>query len=100
MDIGESAIDTVVIEAEFFMIEAEQVKCRGVEVVAVNGLLGGFEAEVVGAAIGGATLDAAAGHPGRESSGVVVAAFADALRGRLASKLAGADDKCAIEQAS
>lgn len=98
--IGESAINAVVVEAELFMIEAEQVQCRGVEIVAIGRVFSCFETEVVGAAIGGATLNAAAGHPGRESSGVVVAAFACALRGGLTSELAGANDERAVEQAA
>ena len=37
---------------------------------------GGFVAYVVGRAVAGAAFDAAAGHPGGEAEGVVVAAFA------------------------
>ena len=60
MHIREAAGDAVVVEAEFLVVQAEQVQRGGVEVLAVGGILGGFEAEVVGAAIRGAALDAAA----------------------------------------
>ena len=80
MHIGEAALDAVVVEAEFFVVEAEQVQRGGVEVVAVGGVFGGLEAEFVGGAVSGAALDAAAGHPGGEGAGVVVAAFARPAR--------------------
>ncbi len=96
--IREAAGDAVVVEAELLVIEAEQVQRGGMEVVAVGGILSGFEAEVVGAAICGAALDAAACHPGGEGSGIVIAAFA--LGSGLAAKLAGADDERAVEQAA
>ncbi len=98
MHIGEAAVDAVVVGAEFFVIEAEQVQGGGVQIVAVGGILGGFEAEVVGAAVGGAALNPATGHPGGEGTGIVIAAFA--LGSGLAAKLAGADHECAIEQAA
>ena len=100
MDIGESAINAVVVEAEFFVIETEQMQRGGVKIVAIGRVLCSFEPEVVGATIDGTTFDAAAGHPGGKSSRVVIAAFADTLSGGLTTKLAGADDECAIEQAA
>ncbi len=100
VDICQAAVDAVVVEAQFLVIQPEQVQRGGVQVVAVGGILGGFEAEVVGAAVGGAAFDAAAREPCGECSGVVVAAFACALRGGLSAKLAGAEDERAVEQAA
>lgn len=95
---GEALLKAVVIEGELLVVNAEQVKRGGVEFVAVGDVFDGFEAEFVGAAVAAATLDAATGHPGGESSGVVVAAFAAALRSGLATEFGGADDECFIEQ--
>ena len=99
MHIREAAVDAVVVEAQRFVIEAQEVQRGGVEVVAVGGVLGGFESKLVGAAIGGAAPDPTTGHPRGKRAGIVIAAFAYALRGRLAAKLSGANDEGAIEQA-
>ncbi len=96
--IRKAAGDAIVVEAEFLVIEAEQMKRGGVKIVAVGGILGSFEAEVVGAAVSAAPLDAAASHPCGERTGIVVAAFA--LGSRLAAKFAGADDECALKQSA
>ena len=39
MHIGEATLNAVVIETEFFVVDAELVQCGGVEVVAVGGIL-------------------------------------------------------------
>ncbi len=98
VNIGEAALHAVVVEAEFLVIEAEGVQGGGVEIVAIRRVLGGLVAEVVCAAVGGAPLGAASGHPGGEGSGVVIAPLA--LRGGLAAKLGGADDECLVQHAS
>lgn len=100
MHIRQAALDAVVVVAELFVVEAEQMQRGGVKIVAVGGVFGGFEAEVVGGAVSSASLDATTGHPGGKGSGIVVTAFACALRGGLATKLGGADDECAFQQAA
>ena len=42
------------------MIHTEHVQGRGMEIVNVNWLIDGFEAEVVGCAVGSAAFDTAA----------------------------------------
>ncbi len=76
MHVRQPTLDAVVVVAELFVVEAEEVQCGGVQVVAVGGVFGGFEAEVVGGAVGGAALNATTGHPGGKGSGIVVTAFA------------------------
>lgn len=98
--VGEAALDAVVIKAELLVIEPEQVKGGRVQVVAVRGIFLGSESEIIAAAVGGASFDAAACHPGREGTGIVIAAFARALGGGLATELGGANHQSAIEQAA
>ena len=57
------------------MVEAHQVQDRGVQVVDVDPVLDGLQAELVGRAVDHAALDAAAGQPHREAQAVVVAAL-------------------------
>ena len=65
--------------SEAFVVEAEEVEDGGVEVVDGDGVFFGFEAEVVGGAVGVAFFDAGAGEEAGEGVGVVVAAGAVAL---------------------
>jgi hypothetical protein len=51
VDIGESEIAAGVAEGEFFVIETEQRQEGGVEIVDVDGFLGGLESEFVGGAV-------------------------------------------------
>ncbi len=60
LDIGQSLVTAFVEEGEAFVVEAEDVQDGGVEVVDVDGVLGGAEAEVVGAAVGQAAPHRAA----------------------------------------
>jgi hypothetical protein len=98
--IRQPALDAVVVIAELFVVEAEQMKRGGVQVVAVGGIFGGFETEIIRGAVSGSTCDPTASHPGGEGSGIVIAAFAGALSGGLAAKLGGADHERALQQAA
>ena len=70
-------------------------------VVAVGRIEDSLETEVVGRTVGGAALDAAAGHPRGERARIVVAAFAaSALRAGLAAELRRANHERAFEQAA
>jgi len=46
MHIGKAAVDPVVVEAELLVVEPEQMQSCGMEVVAIGGVLSGFEAEL------------------------------------------------------
>lgn len=74
MHIGESALDAIVVEAESLVIETREMQRSCVGVVAVGGVLGCFEAEVVSIAVGSATFDTPARHAGGEGTGVVIVA--------------------------
>lgn len=90
--IGQAALDAVVIKAQLLMIEAEQVQRGRMQVVAVAGILGSFESQVIARAITRTAFDAAAGQPRGEGAGIVVASLLSPLHERLTAELAGADD--------
>ena len=60
----------------------------------------GLVAQFVGLAIAGTATDAPAGHPVRETFGIVVAAAVAALRDSLPAKLAAPNDQRRIEEPS
>ncbi len=89
-----------VAEGQFFVIEAQEVEDGGVKVVHVDFVLDGFVAEFIGGAVGEAGFDAAAGEPGGEAEGVVVAAGAIFFGVGGAAKLAAPPDEGVFEEAA
>ena len=80
------------------VVDAQQMKHRGVQVVDVDHVLDGVVAELVGLAVGDAGLDAAAGQPDGKALDVMVAAVA--LVHRRAAELAAPDHQRVVQQAA
>src|SRR5579872_3682620 len=99
MHVGEAAVDAVVAESQFLVIDAEQVQDRGVHVVAVGGICRGFVRPLVAFAVRGPALDAASGEPIGEGERVMVPPFR-ALAARHAAKLGGPHHDGVVEQAA
>src|SRR5262245_18058773 len=70
LDAGEPLVQALVAVAEAAVVVAEQVQDGGVEVADVDGVLDDVVGEVVGLAVDGAALDAAAGQPHGEAARV------------------------------
>ncbi len=66
-------VSSVVAEGELFVIETEQVEEGGVEIVHVDLAVHGEVPEVVGGAPGESGFHTAAGEPGGEAAGIVIA---------------------------
>ena len=98
-DIGQAEVAAGVAVGEAFVIEAEQVQDRGVQVVNVDLVLGRVVAVVVGAAVAQAALHAAAGQPHRKAFGVVVAAVF-AFDDGSAAEFAAPPDQRVIQEAA
>ncbi len=81
------------------MVDAQQCEHRGVQVVDVDFVFYGAEAEVVRCANRLATKNAAAGHPDAETVRTVVAALV-ALQHWCATELAAPHNQRAVEQAA
>ena len=73
MHIGQAEVAAGMAEGEFFVVEAQQVKNRGVEIVDVDFLFGGGKTEFIGSAMDVSSFHTAAGHPHCEAVIVVVA---------------------------
>ena len=105
VDVGQAEVAAGVAVGEAGVVEAEEVEHGGVQVVDVDRLVRGGEAEFVGAAVDLAPLDATAGEPAGEAVVVVVAAVhlahVRARRGELdggrAAELAAPDDQRVLE---
>ena len=97
MHIGEATIDAVVTEGQLFVVDAEQVEHRCMQIVAVRGICRCLVRPLVAFAIGCAAFDASACQPGGEGVGVVVAALA-ALTAGHAAELGGPDDDGVVQE--
>ena len=90
---------------EAFVVDAEQVKQRGLKIMNVDGIIDGIHAEGVAGTVGDAGLHAAAGHPCGERIGVMIAApllavFEIALQERGAAEFAAPDNERVLVQAA
>ena len=72
--IGKSEIAALESVDQLFVIDAQQMQHRGVQVVDFDLVLDRVVAELIGRPVHDAAPDAAAGHPDREPEGVVIAA--------------------------
>ena len=75
-DVGETFVASAVADREAFVIHAEEMQDRGVEVVHADFILHGVQAEIVGLADRCSALGSATGEPHREAERVVIPAFA------------------------
>ena len=62
MHVGESKVPAAVVEGQFSVVQAEQVKNGSVQVMNVYGFVDRGVSEVIGRAVGHAALDASAGE--------------------------------------
>src|SRR5436190_1580759 len=105
MHVRQAEIASGVAVSELFVVEAEKLERRGMQIVNMHGIFGGPETEFVGRAVGLAPFDAAAGEPASEAPMIVVAAVDLArvrarlrqLHGRRAAKFASPDDQRLFE---
>src|SRR5438045_2990911 len=72
--IGQPKVTPLETIGQLFMIEAEQVQDRRLEIMDVDFVAGDSEAEFVGLTVGNAMFDAAPGEPDREAIGIMIAA--------------------------
>ncbi len=98
VDVGEAEVAALEAVGEAGVIEAEEVEEGGVEVVDVDGVAGGVEAEVVGFAMGMARLHAAAGEEHGEAVGMMVATIVSTLDHGRPTELTAPDDEGVVEE--
>src|SRR5688572_15197665 len=99
MDVGQTTVDAVVAEDEFFVIDAKEVQDGGVDVVAIGRSGGGFVRPFVAFAEAHAAFDAAADEPVGKCEWIMVAAFG-ALSARHAAEFGSPQNNRVIEQSA
>ena len=100
VNVGEAEVAALESSGELFVIEAELVKDRGVEIVDVNFVFNRVEAEVIGLAMVHAAFDSASGEPHGEGIGMVVPTIGSALGHGSASEFSAEDDEGVFEHAA
>ncbi len=73
MDVGQATLDSVVVIRECFVVDAEQVEDRGVEVGPGDRLFHRLPSDFIRFTVGGSLLEPCAGQPSCKSFWVVVA---------------------------
>ena len=87
--------------SELFVVEAEQVQDRGVEVVHMNFVLGDLNAVIVRTAVANAGSDAGAGHPRTKHGRMMLAAFIFGIGHKgSASKFSSPNDQGIVQHAA
>ena len=100
----EALIESLKLEREAFVVDAETMQDRGIEVVDVAWVCDNVVTEVIGLAVCDSTLNAAPSQPHAEVARVVVASVI--LRGQCslrvdcATKLTAPDHESAIEKSA
>jgi hypothetical protein len=97
MHVREAEVAALESCGEFGVIEAEEMENGSVEVVDVDFVFDGVEAEFVGFPVVDAAFDAAASHPHREGVGVVVASVVAALDHWSATEFAAENDESVFQ---
>ena len=102
MHVGEAEITAGVAIGQALVVDAEEVKDGGVDVVNIDGSFDGEVAEVVELTVAGAGTQTRTGHPDGEAPGMMVAArfSATAFGVWCAAKLGGEDDERVFQQAA
>src|SRR5207245_1343823 len=104
MNVGQAIIAALEPEGEFGVLQAEEVKDGGVQIVDVDFVFDRVETEFVGFAVNDARFDAAAGEKDGVAVRMMVAAnlawFQLALHHGCATEFAAPNDKRFIEQSA
>ena len=99
---SEPQIEPLILERESLMIDAQQMKRRGMEVSDVNRILDNVVREIVGLAVDRSTLDPAACHPHRKTPRMVIPTIIllaqSTLRVDRPTEFSTPDDQRRVEQ--
>ena len=106
VDVGQAIVASLMAIGKAFVVDAEEVKAGGVEVVDVNFVFGDAESKFVGGTVGESALHTSTRHPDAEAFLVVVAsgwrlgtgAGTVFLHHRRAAEFAAPDDEGVVEE--
>jgi len=97
--VGEATFDSIVIEAQAFVIEAQNVENGGVEIVNAGHSFHSFMAEFIRRSVTERGFYAGSGQPGGEAIGVVIPSAGTFLEGWHPAKFGTENDKGVFEEA-
>lgn len=97
MHVRQPAFGAVVVEAELFVVDTEEVEDGGVEVVDGGDVFDGFVAEFVGGAVAEGGFHARAHEKRGKPAGVVVTAAGAFLKSGHAAEFGGPNDEGVFE---
>ena len=98
MHIGQATLDSVVVIGQPGVVDAKQMQCGRMQIVAIGWRFHGFESEFIGRSVAHAAANSSTGEPCGEPARVVVASFAfGPLSPWLPTKFRRADHQCVIE---
>src|SRR5881394_237879 len=102
MNVGQAEVAALKPVGELFMVDAEALENRRVQIMNVHRVLDDVVAVIVRLAVTDARFDAAAGHPDRVAASVMVAAIVVLLDLALAidraAEFTAPNDKCVVQQ--
>ena len=100
VDIGQTALETIVVVSEALVVQAHEVQDSGIEIV--NGGATGhrFKPELITLAVAVSLLDAGPREEAGESIRIVIASSAIALKKRHTTELGAPNDQGVVEQSA
>ena len=96
MDISQSHVAATKAEGELFVVDAQQVQNRGVDIVNVDGVFDGAHSHFIRSTKGHAAANSGTGHPDRVTAHMMIAAIASGTVWS-APHFSGPDDKGVIK---
>jgi len=81
MNIGQAAMDTIVVIDQVLVIDSKEMKDRRMEVMPSDRIAGHFPADIVRLAIGEPWPQSCARHPGRKRIAIMISSWSSHVRG-------------------
>jgi hypothetical protein len=97
MNVREAAFDSVVIKAQSFVIETEDVEDRGVKIINCGDSFHGLVAEFISRTIAERSFYSGSGQPGGEAIGIMITTTRALLKRRHTAELRTENDESVVE---
>jgi hypothetical protein len=97
MNVREAAFDSVVIKAQSFVIETEDVEDRGVKIINCGDSFHGLVAEFISRTIAERSFYSGSGQPGGEAVGIMITTTRALLESRHTAEFGAENDESVVE---
>ena len=98
VDVGQTSLDSIVVEGQTSMVQAQQVQNGRVQIVHGGDVFDRLVPELVGRTVAEAWFDTRPGQPDGKAGRIVVAAAGTFLKGRHTTKLRTPNDERIFQQ--